>query len=49
MEDRDWKEARFCKRHGYIRCKCPEEMGLSLTDLKELEAEVEKLKGGSDE
>ena len=28
---------RFCKKHGLIRCECPEEMGLSLAELKALE------------
>ena len=32
-EHKDW---RFCKRHGYVRCDCPEDMGLSLAEFKRL-------------
>lgn len=27
----------FCKKHGYIKCECPEEMGLSMAYLQALE------------
>lgn len=31
---------RFCKTHGYIYCKCPDDSGLSLKEFQALEAKL---------
>lgn len=36
-------EHRFCKKHGYISCHCPEEMGLSLSEFQELQRKLESV------
>ena len=31
---------RFCKTHGYVYCKCPEDCGLSIAEFQAMQAKL---------
>lgn len=35
------QSSRFCKKHGYVQCDCPDSMGLSIEEFQASEAVVE--------